>query len=385
MEQLHHSQKMDAIGKLVGGVAHDFNNFLSGILGACQILREEGDDQAVRVRYTDMIETAGSRAGALIGKLLAFARSGGKVSANVDVARIISDTQMILERTLNKNICISFRNESGSAIVVGDDSQIQNMLLNMAINASHAMPAGGNLEFSLGEQILGQEACAALGPNLAPGAYVTISVRDNGRGIPPEVLPRIFEPFFTTKGPGEGTGLGLAAASTSVQSHRGAIKVESEVGRGTVFHIYLPKATGPSVELAPRPGLVAGSGLILLVDDEEIIRISIQAVLESLGYQVLLAKHGREGVEIFSGMHDQIQLVILDLIMPELGGREAFAHFRAIRPDIKIIVSSGYFLERDLQELERDGLDGFIQKPYRPDELSWLIKRVMAGQTMAMN
>jgi PAS domain S-box-containing protein len=384
MEQLHHSQKMDAIGKLVGGVAHDFNNFVCGILGACQILRQEDTDQATRLRYTDMIEAAGGRTATLITKLLAFARSGSQTLEIIDVARIIGDTLMILERTLNKNIHITFRNEAGSAAVVGDDSQIQNMLLNMAINASHAMPAGGNLEFCLEQEILGREASATLGPGLEPGAYVKIAVRDDGCGMAPEVMARVFEPFFTTKGPGEGTGLGLATAFSTAQNHRGAIAVASEVGVGTVFRIYLPAASGLPVGPAPRLDLVAGSGLVLLVDDEEIVRITTQAVLESLGYQVLLAENGQHGVEIFGRLHDQIQLVILDMIMPELGGRDAFAQIRAIRPDARIIVASGYFREGDLEELERDGLDGFIQKPFRPEDLARLIKRVLTANPLVV-
>jgi PAS domain S-box-containing protein len=383
MEQLHRSQKMEAIGTLVGGVAHDFNNLVTGIMGACQILQQEDTDQAVRVRYSNMIVAAGGRAANLIAKLLAFARSGSEVFETVDVARIIGDTLVILEQTLNKNIRITFRNEAGSAAVVGDDSQIQNMLLNMAINASHAMPAGGNLEFRLEERTLGPDACAAQVPNLKPGTYVVISVRDDGCGMAPELTQRIFEPFFTTKAPGEGTGLGLATALGTAQSHRGAITVASELGAGTVFQIFLPAAHGAPVEPAPRPDLIAGTGLILLVDDEEMIRTTTQAILESLGYQVLIAENGREGVETFRCLSDQIQLVILDMIMPELGGKEAFAQIRAIRPDARIIVSSGYFQQDDLRDLERDGLDGFIQKPFRPEGLSRLIQKVLAERPAA--
>lgn len=384
MEQLHHSQKMDALGKLAGGVAHDFNNFITGILGACQILREGGEDQAVRNRYTEMIETAGMRAATLTSKLLHFAHRRSKVAEAVSLARIVADTLVILERTINKNIHITFRNEAASDVIMGDDSQIQNMLLNLAINASHAMPTGGNLELCLGGQILDQEACAALDPHLQPGAFLTLEVRDDGCGMAPETTRRIFEPFFTTKGPGKGTGLGLAEVFSTVKNHQGAITVVSELGRGTVFRIYLPAAAGAPVEPGVKPGLVAGSGVILLVDDEEVIRATLKAVLESLGYRVLLAENGREGVETFRRLQDQIQLVILDMIMPDMGGSETFAEIRAIRPDAKVIVASGYCPEEDLKALQRDGLVAFIQKPCRVHELTQLIKEVLKGQLVAM-
>jgi len=384
-ERLHHSQKMDAIGQLVSGVAHDFNNMLGGIVSACELMSGPETGGALRTKYIDMILKASERASGLISKLMAFSRNNNKTSTAIDVGKIISDTQAILERTLDRRIKITFSNYAAVSTIIGDDSLIQNMLLNMAINASHAMPNGGELTFALRNTELDEGYCSVSGLGLSPGNFVEIEIRDTGIGMSPEVQRRIFEPFFTTKEPGKGTGLGLAAAFGTVQSHHGAIHVYSEEGVGTVFRIYLP-ASGERVQSGVRvEPPIPGVGTILLVDDEEIIRLTAKQMLEGLGYTILTAENGREGVETFKSHLDGIDLVILDMIMPEMNGREAFGHMKALRPDIRIILSSGFSKEEDLHAMKQGGLDGFVHKPFRLFELSQLIQSVLGTQSNLFN
>jgi|GEM_PF-3108088 len=378
-EQLHRSQKMDALGQLVGGVSHDFNNMLTGIVSACEVLRIDSTRPDDRIRFTDMILKASERASSLVSKLLTFSRNTDKSSTIIDIGKIIGDTVSILERTLNKNIKLTYDNSATLSTIVGDDSLIQNMLLNMAINASHAMPDGGVLEFHLRNTQLDETYCSATAFDLTPGTFVEIEIRDTGCGMPPEIQQRIFEPFFTTKEPGKGTGLGLAAAFGTVQSHHGAINVYSEVGVGTVFHIYLPASSAQGKEGAIPDRPILGVGTILLVDDEEIIRLTATRMLEGLGYTVMSAENGRQGVDLFRSRAHEIDLVILDMIMPEMGGREAFRHIKAMRPDARIILSSGFSKEEDLQAMKEDGLNGFIRKPFRLAEISQMIREVLEG------
>ena len=377
-EQLHRSQKMDAIGQLVGGVAHDFNNMLGGIVSACELMRDEESTGALRSKYLDLILKASERASGLISKLMTFSRNNEKTSTAIDLGKIITDTLAILERTLDKKIWITYDNHAEVPTIIGDDSLIQNMLLNMAINASHAMPDGGELTFTLRNTELDEAYCSVAGLGLSPGTFVEIEVRDTGCGMPPEVQQRIFEPFFTTKEPGKGTGLGLAAAFGTVQSHHGAIHVYSEVGVGTAFRIYLPASAARLPASATLDAAIPGVGTLLLVDDEEIIRLTTKRMLEGLGYTVLTAENGRQGVELFRSQSQAINLVILDMIMPEMNGREAFGHMKTLRPDVPIILSSGFSKEEDIRALKQGGLAGFIHKPFRLAELSRMIQVALA-------
>jgi signal transduction histidine kinase/DNA-binding response OmpR family regulator len=372
LEQLHQSQKMDALGQLAGGVAHDFNNLLGGIIGATELILAPDAELAPAKRdgYLNMILAAGNRAADLTRKLLAFSRIGPKEDRNVDVLRSLRDTVEILQRTLDKGIAIELENQAGHAVVLGDDSMLQNVFMNMGINASHAMPGGGRLTFTLRNLYLDEFFCASSPYDLVPGTFLEIEVRDSGCGMTPEVQKRIFEPFFTTKAPGQGTGLGLAAAYGTIRDHHGAITVYSEVGVGTAFHLYLPLSAEPAGSAGAEGTIVSGSGTILLVDDEELIRVTTQARLENLGYQVLVACDGQEAVTLFRARHREIRLVILDMIMPTMGGKEAFRQFQSIDDRIPVLLSSGFPKEEDLAEMRRDGLRGFIRKPFRLSELS---------------
>lgn len=375
--QLHQSQKMEAVGQLAGGVAHDFNNALGVIMCAVELLKVGDLSPKEETEYLDMIFSAGKRAADLTSKLLAFSRQGVKVNTTVDCLQIISDTVALLGHTINKNIAINLENYAIKTCVFADQSMLQNVFMNMGINASHAMPNGGKLTFALNNLELDELYCESSTFDIQPGEYIEISVRDTGCGIPPEILPRIYEPFFTTKEAGKGTGLGLAAVFGTVQEYNGAITVYSEVGTGTVFHVYLPIISNSVKEDKIIKDIAMGSGTILLVDDENLIRITASALLQSIGYKVMLAANGLEGIEIFRENHNIIDLVILDMIMPVMSGREAFGKLREIRSDIPIVVSSGFAKEEDLNELRNNNVNGFLNKPFRKIELAETIEKIL--------
>jgi len=379
MDQLNHSHKLDALGQLAGGVAHDFNNLLGSIMGAAELLssRDAALSPEKRGKYLDMILTASNRAGDLTRKLLQFSRKGPRETLEIQLGRVLQEVVDILQRTLDKKVVIRLERAAAIDSVRGDPSLLQSVFLNMGINSSHAMADGGELVFRLANRDLDAAFCAASGFPLQPGAFVEVEVRDEGCGMPPEVLARIFEPFFTTRGPGEGTGLGLAAAWGTILDHQGAITVFSRQGVGTVFKVYLPvSGTGPGPD-EPRPELRTGRGAILVVEDEEILRLTLQETLEHLGYRVRTAADGQEGVEQFRRLHGELDLVILDMIMPVLGGRPAFEEMRRIDPTVPVIVSSGHGREADFEAMEAQGLAGILQKPYRREALSQLIDRVL--------
>ncbi|MGL1904226.1 MAG: PAS domain S-box protein [Fibrobacterales bacterium] len=375
-EQLHQSRKMEAIGQLAGGIAHDFNNSLGGIIGAAELIKHGTFDKAKQEKFIDLIITAADRAGELTKKLLMFSRKGNKVSSSVDINDIIINTIDILGHTLDRNISISTTNDATNSLIVGDDSLLQNAIMNIAINASHAMPDGGEIEFTSKNIKLDSEYCTASPFELEPGDYLEITIRDTGCGMTPEVQSHIFEPFFSTKEQGKGTGLGLATVYGTILDHFGAITVYSEVNTGTVFHLYLPttKTTSNTIE---QETVISGTGTVLVIDDEELIRITAGVLLESLGYEVICAENGQKGVEVFSEKHNEIDLIILDMIMPVMGGREAFLKLREINPKIPVIISSGFAKESDMKVLTEQGTSGSIHKPTYRAELANIVANAL--------
>jgi len=379
--QLHQSQKMDAIGQLAGGVAHDFNNMLSGIMGAAQVLKKPKFNIDERgLKFVEMILEASERAADLTGKLLAFGRKGKNIFAPIDIHTIIDDVLAFLNSTIDKKIEISVNKNADKAIVIGDNSALQNSLLNLGINASHAMKNGGMLVIETRNITLSENYCSSSLFDLKPGEFIEIEVRDSGTGISPENVEKIFEPFFTTKKQGEGTGLGLASVYGTIQDHHGAINVYSEVGTGTVFHLYIPCGEEKEEKEQKNEVLLSGVGQILLVDDEELIRVTSEYTLNNMGYEVILAENGLEAVDIFKEKFAEIDLVIMDMIMPEMNGSEASYKMKEIDPNCKIIISSGFTKDENLKELKKDGLLGFIQKPFRDYELSKLLTEIMGGE-----
>lgn len=378
-EQLRQSQKMDAIGQLAGGVAHDFNNVLGGIMGAAEILKKRFADNSEAGRFLDIIINSTRSAADLTSKLLTYARKQPARNTVVDLARVMRDALAILERTIDRRISITTDFPEKSLHAQGDPGQLQSAFLNLLINAAQAMPNGGSISVSM-RRIELEESCRKQSSfDLSPGTHAEITISDTGHGISPEHLDHIFEPFFTTKEIGKGTGLGLAAVFGTVRQHHGEITVNSQTGHGTSFTILLPLNN----ETQPQPDTrdavpVKGKGRILVADDEPVIRDTAAVILEDLGYEVVTAENGRQALELFR--RDQsFDLVILDMIMPEMNGRDCFEAMRGIRPDIPVLLSSGYTRDEDLQIMSAAGLNGFIRKPFSVHSLSLAVSDAMSS------
>ncbi len=371
--RLSHKNKMDAVGQLSAGVAHDFNNMLAGIIGAVQVLQYSSNGFTEKEKkLLDIINNASNRASDLTAKLLAFGRKGKMDSTAVDVHHLVRESMEILGRSIDKRISLFFNDDAEDYIVNGDSSSLQNAIMNLAINSSQAMPDGGELSISTNNVILNEELCSQVPFDVKPGDYLSISVRDTGMGIPEEIIGNIFNPFFTTKDEGKGTGLGLAAVYGTVQDHHGIIKVYSEVGKGTVFNIFLP-CSHEKIELKRKDKkIIKGTGTILLIDDEDFIRATGQYMLEKMGYEVITAVNGIDGLGKFINNLSKIDLVIMDMIMPEMNGRDAFIKMRGYNPDCKVIIASG-FSNDSISEMREEGLAGYIQKPFNDYDLSILI------------
>jgi PAS domain S-box-containing protein len=379
-DQIRQTQKMDVIGQLAGGVAHDFNNMLTAILGSAELLERFISDNPASQKLLANIQQAANRSAELTGQLLTFSRKGHKNTVQVSIDSTIREAISLLERTIDKKITLETRLTAKNNCVIGDPALLQNALLNLGVNARDAMPGGGIITFTTANVDLDAGYCTSSVFSIDPGPYIEISVSDSGVGMSKDVVKRIFEPFFTTKDLGKGTGLGLAAVYGTVTDHHGCIGVFSEPGIGTVFKLYLPLSGEIKADIEQPQETVQGSGGILLVDDEEIIREVGQSLLEGLGYKVYLAEDGEQALEVYSKLRKQISLVILDMLMPKMGGKETLVRLRAKYPDIKILISSGFHQEGTADELEKLGAIGFLQKPYMRQELSKAVTDAIAAR-----
>ncbi len=368
--KLHQAQKLDALGQLAGGVAHDFNNMLSAIRSAAELLQEEAPGERP-ARLAGTIVAAADRAGQLTRQLLAFARKGKILSTPTDVHLIINEAVTLLERTIDRRIRIEQRFLAPDATVVGDPTQIQSALLNLAVNARDAMPEGGLLTFTTETVPIEGPACAQGSFLLEPGEHLHVTVADQGCGIPEANLSHIFDPFFTTKEASKGTGLGLAAVFGTMASHKGAVTVESREGKGTVFHLYLPLAqAGVREAQAAAPGpLPVGTGRILVVEDEDLVRTATALSLESLGYEVHPVADADSALRHFTDHHAGLKAVILDMVLPGSSGEGLAAELRAIDPGVPIILVSGLPRAGTPAHLRAQGIAGFLQKPLDRREL----------------
>ena len=379
-EQLAQSQKMDTVGQLAGGIAHDFNNMLSGILGSAEVIGMIPDLNDEVREYINVIINAAERASELTSKLLAFSRRGKIVSSVIDIHECINSVIMLLKRSIDKRIVIKESLLAERFKITGDPTLIQNALLNLAINAKDAMPEGGILTFLTRETYLDDELLKKY-PHADKGLYLELGVSDTGTGISRENLPKIFDPFFTTKPVGKGTGLGLAAVCGTVKEHRGFINVYSEENTGTVFRIYLPLDSERNYEKEKIESvIISGKGRILVVDDESVIRNTAYGMLSSMGYEVLLAQDGEEALKIYASEDKKIDLVILDMVMPKISGKETFERLKKIDKSVKVIFSSGFSPEAVAGDIRGIGTIGFIQKPYRIVELSKMIHEAVTSK-----
>ena len=376
-EQFHQAQKMEAIGQLAGGIAHDFNNMLGGIIGATELLESMIPvTPDVQELYKIVLESS-NRAADLTSKLLSFARKQPRASDVIDLHDTVEDAIALLKTSVDRRISFVTELKAENSNLVGAPSQLQNTIMNLAINASHAMPDGGTITISSRTVELDSFFCKTSPFDIKPGPFIELEIRDTGQGMPPEDLPRIFEPFFTTKGQGKGTGLGLAAVFGTIQQHGGSIAAYSELGKGSSFCICLPLSEEDKTVATYKPESVQGQGKILLVDDEPLMLAAAKATLQHLGYSVVTAENGALAVEAAKAAPEDIDLVLLDMIMPVMSGRECFEKLLEIRSDFRVILSSGYTHEEDVGEMKEKGLSGFIHKPYRKDELSRLIDQVL--------
>jgi PAS domain S-box-containing protein len=377
-EQLRQAHKMEAIGQLAGGIAHDFNNMLAGITGSAEMLELLVGESPPAQRYIQILRASAERAADLVGKLLTFARKGKMESTPVDVHEVLHTSVALLERSIGKQIELRARLNADAAVVVGDPSQIQSAVLNLALNARDAMPEGGVLDIETRNVELDAGALEALGFSIVPGRYLHLLVRDTGCGMDAETLQHIFEPFYTTKDVGKGTGLGLPAVYGAVRDHRGALQVESAPGEGTRFHIYLPLSEQLVPEHEESLGdLERGEGCVLIIDDEGLVRAMARGILEHLGYRTLQARDGVEGVQVYQDHRQEIDVVLLDVVMPRMDGRTCLSALLAIDPAARVLVASGFTSEQTVIDFAEAGALGFIKKPFTRAELHRAIARAL--------
>ena len=373
--QLHYIERMEAIGTLAGGIAHDFNNLMMGMLGNISLtLYDIGPDDPnyKRLKTVERLIQSGSE---LTSKLLGYARKGKYELRLINLNKIIKESSATFGRA-RKEIAISTDLAEDLLPVKADGSQIEQVLINLFINAADAMPGGGDLSLQTANVTHKEMKDKPYTPK--PGKYAMIKVTDNGTGMDRKTITRIFQPFFTTKEMGLGSGLGLASAYGIIKGHGGYIDVESEKGQGSVFSIYFP-ATEALVQQdsVVSERIVEGDETILLVDDEEmILDVGVQ-FLEKLGYSVLEAKGGKEAIQIYQENKDSIDMIILDMIMPDMGGSEVYDKIKVIDPEVKVLLSSGYSVEGQATEILNRGCNSFIQKPFNLKSLSGKIREVL--------
>ncbi len=378
-EQLRQSQKMEAIGQLAGGVAHDFNNILTVIHGHASLLLSAGLEES-EARSAQQINQAAERAAALTRQLLTFSRRQLIQPRKLDMNKIVANMTDLLGRLLGEDVSLQLNYCQSPAMVEADVGMMEQVLLNLAVNARDAMPKGGKLSVHISIVDL-NEAHVQHHPEARVGRFVCVSKTDTGCGIPPENLQRIFEPFFTTKEVGKGTGLGLATVYGIVKQHRGWIEVKSTVGEGTTFRIFIPYAGSAQAETETPATPIAirgGTETILLVEDERSVRELVSRVLQKYGYKILLAGNGIEALETWSRHKDEISMLFTDLVMPDnMNGRELAEKLWAERPGLKVIFTSGYSADIVGKDFKLDPELNYLQKPYQPQMLALVVRRCL--------
>ena len=376
--QFQHAQRMEAVGTLAGGIAHDFNNLLMVIQGNISLMLYELDPKHPfyeRLKSVEKQVQSGSR---LTAQLLGYARKGRYEVRPIDLNHLVEEACETFNRTRKE---ILFHQELARDLyaIEADAGQIEQVLMNLFVNAADAMPGGGSLVVRTANT--DHHAMQGKLYNPKPGNYVLITVSDSGTGMDRKTMERIFEPFFTTKEMGRGTGLGLASVYGIVKGHGGFIDVESEKGKGTTFRIYLTATDKPVARNgaeAPEP-IRRGTETILLVDDEQMMLDIGRDLLQAMGYRVITARDGEEAVEIYRGRSDEIDLVLLDIVMPRMGGGQAFDRIKAVNPAAKVLLLSGYSIDGEATKILSRGCNGFIQKPFNLEQLSRSVKSVLTG------
>ena len=384
-EQLRHAQKMESIGTLAGGIAHDFNNLLTAIIGNAQLAlaRLRPEDQL----YDRLIEieSSGKRAAELTRQLLIFGRRERLEPSAINLNDTIDQFAKMLRRIIGEDIVLRFQAAAGLSTVFADPGQMEQVLMNLVVNARDAMPEGGELLIET-QNIMVDETFCRTHPYAKPGNYAQMSVTDTGGGMDTNTQQHIFEPFFTTKEAGKGTGLGLALAYGIIKQHEGMIEVYSEVGHGTTFKVYLPAQEKPVEEIVheAQPILRGGAETILVAEDDENLQRLLTGILTGLGYKVILTRDGEAAVETYAGHRDHIDLVILDMVMPRMGGREAHEHIRKVSSDVPVIFMTGYSAEIAQSKFVLEIGAAFIQKPYGIAALGHKVREALDAHALAL-
>jgi two-component system, cell cycle sensor histidine kinase and response regulator CckA len=377
--QVRQSQRMESIGTLAGGIAHDFNNLLMGIQGSASVMLLDIKPDHSHYENIKLIERCIKSGAKLTGQLLGFARRGKYVVTPCNLNEIVNRTSLIFGHT-RKEITIHIKQNEDLRAVNVDMGQIEQVLLNMYVNAWQAMPDGGDLYIETDNVTLDAQYNKTKLYHAPPGKYVKVSVTDNGTGMDEKTLKRIFEPFFTTRDIGTGTGLGLASAYGIIKNHEGIINCYSELGHGTTFNIYLPVSSSEAKTIEDKEislDTSLGNGTILLVDDEEVVAQGCRQVIEALGCEVFVALGGEEAIKIYRESQDKIDLVVLDMIMPNMSGSETYDQLKKINPEIKVLLSSGYSIRGQATGILKRGCNGFIQKPFNMEQLSHKFREIL--------
>jgi two-component system cell cycle sensor histidine kinase/response regulator CckA len=376
--QLQQAQKMEAIGMLGGGMAHDFNNLLTGIQGNASLMLMDMVSTHPHYERLKNIEKQVQSGARLTSHLLGYARKGRYEVKPIDLNRLLEETSETFNRT-RKEVTIRRELTKDLSVIEADPGQIEQVLLNLFVNAADAMAGGGELILKTINTTHKEMKGKIYDPN--PGDYVLLTVIDTGMGMEKETIECIFDPFFTTKEIGRGTGLGLASAYGIIKSHRGYIDVQSKKGEGTKFSIYLPASEKKIKEpVKASEQVVQGTGTVLLVDDEEMVMEVGRDMLEAIGYSVLIARDGKEAIEVYRKNWHSIDIVLLDMVMPNISGSEAYDRMKEINPDIKVLLSSGYSIDGQANEILKRGCNGFIQKPFNINEFSGKIRVILKNK-----
>ena len=381
-EQLRQSHKMEAIGTLAGGIAHEFNNILAILMNCLYLIENKVPHQSEALEYVQHSHQALKRAKDLVQQILAFSRQNNQVHTPIDMPRLVKQTLTLLRATLPTTIDIQQHIPEDGGTILADSTQIHQIILNLCTNAEHAMrDTGGILEVRL-DTIQVDDAFVAHHPDLQPGLHTRLTVRDTGHGMAPDVLERIFDPFYTTKGVGEGTGMGLAIVHGIVAAHHGAITVESVVGTGTIFEMYLPiypprMDTTTGTPIRAEAATPQGRGCILFVDDEVTLANLNQTALEQLGYEVVAKTSSLEALEAFRAMPQRFDVVVTDQTMPNMTGEHLAGALRRIRPDIPIILCTGFSHVINAEKARALGIEAFCMKPIGVRDLAVTIQQVL--------
>jgi PAS domain S-box-containing protein len=386
--KLLETQKLESLGVLAGGIAHDFNNILTGVLGSASLARMDLSASAPAYEHIAQIESAARRAADLCRQMLAYAGKGRFVVQRLDLSQLVRETTQLLDLSISKKASVRYELAQGLPLVSVDATQIRQVLMNLVLNASESLgDRPGSIVLTTGRQAIdpGYLRAAGIEDDVPSGPYLFLEVQDSGCGMRDDTIARIFDPFFTTKF--SGRGLGLSAALGIVRGHKGAIKVTSEVGRGTTFRIFLPAVAGDADSVPPPSGGGdwRGEGTVLVIDDEPMVCAVTQRILAVLGFDALVSSDGRQGLAIVRERGDTLAAVLLDLTMPDMDGETAFREIRAVRPDLPIVLMSGYNQQEALARFAGKGIAGFLQKPFTITAMRDGLRKVIAARAAAVS